>query len=756
MGFLFARNKKNAVPEVTGLQIQTAVNVVSIAICWGTPRVPINIIYANGFKSVKQKSGGAGGKGLFGNGGKGQVTGIKYYATFIGAMCEGETQTIAAMFENANVYTLATLPAGKAITYFNGSSTQNPWSAIANQWPEDAFSYRHTSYCGFDNYELDSSGTIPQINFLVVAKYAADFPLYRYTAPDTSTWLFDADPAEVVYDFLTNPTYGVMFPTSYIDTTTIYTSPDGFDSSIGDAALSTYCQAVGLGWSICLNNPEPASTILDRWFKNLAVAPLWTGNKLKFIPYADTKYTLNPGYDDAKAIVAKKYYTPTTTPLFSLKDDDFIQTEGDEDPVVLSRIDTRDAKNIVRVNFRDRYNYFNDNVAEAKDELAMELYGPRLDNSGAAEEFSLMAYAANSAQLQLQRNQSVRNTATFKLPPQWVILEPMDVIVITETKLGLTEFPVRIRSVTEDEKGLLEFVCEEFRAGSMQPVLYNRQNNAPPPVIATAITAPSVNPPIILEPTAELLAARGESNPTVIVALSGGPNGVFDPNWGGADVYFSLDDITYSQFGTVTGPANMGVTANSLPAYSGGNPDTVDSLLVNLTESSGSLTSVTTTAAAAGESLAAIVEPDGTYELISFTDALLVGSSQYELTGLYRGMFGTQACAHNAGSSFVRLDGLVFETPLQSSYIGKTIFAKFTSFNIFGSGLQDLSQTEVYSYTPSGYGVGYVSNPLAFDLQSAGPYTIDLPTYTTNATLDLGSVGGECAPISLAVDLGNV
>jgi hypothetical protein len=121
MGFLFANAKKRNVPEVTGLQFQTAVNVVPIAIAYGSPRVPINIIYANGFRSVKQKSGSGGGKGLFGSSGKGAVTGYKYYATFIGAICEGEITNIPAMFENQNVYTPATLPAGKTIVAFNGT-----------------------------------------------------------------------------------------------------------------------------------------------------------------------------------------------------------------------------------------------------------------------------------------------------------------------------------------------------------------------------------------------------------------------------------------------------------------------------------------------------------------------------------------------------------------------------------------------------------------------------------------------------------
>jgi hypothetical protein len=134
VGFLFAKGKKNNIPEVTGLQIQTAVNVVPIAMCCGSPRVPINIIYANGFRSVKQKASGGGGKGFMSSG-KGDTVGFKYYATFIGAICEGELPSpgVAALFENQNVYTATTLPPKKHITYFSGSTTQTPWSVIQTQ-----------------------------------------------------------------------------------------------------------------------------------------------------------------------------------------------------------------------------------------------------------------------------------------------------------------------------------------------------------------------------------------------------------------------------------------------------------------------------------------------------------------------------------------------------------------------------------------------------------------------------------------------
>jgi hypothetical protein len=399
----------------------------------------------------------------------------------------------------------------------------------------------------------------------------------------------------------------------------------------------------------------------------------------------------------------------------------------------------------VRTSFRDRYNYFNDVPEEAKDELAAELFGPRVERMGPADEFTHSAFAGMSAYMQLQRNMSVRNTCTFKLPPQWCILEPMDIVTLTEATLGLDQFPVRIRDIEEDEKGVLTLLAEEFRAASMQPLVYARQQNTPPVINPNTLTAASVNDPVIFEPTPELLSLEGQAVPTVQIALSAGPNGVFNPDWGGAEIWLSIDNVTYAKFAEATGPANMGYVGNALPAYADANPDNTNSLMVSLVESDGTLVSVTDAQAIAGQSLIALVDAEGTYELIGYTVATLTGPNQYTLTGLYRGMFGTQACAHETGLQFAKVDSLLVSIPLDPTYIGKTLYARFLSFNTNGLGTQDLSQVQTYTYVPQGWGTGVASNPLALALQS-GVTPIDLDSFYTASTLDLGSISGECAP----------
>jgi hypothetical protein len=749
MGFLFAHKKTSSIPEFTGLQVQTAVNVLPIALIYGSPRVQVNLIYANGFRKAQVSTGG--GKGLL-SGGKGGAKQTNYYATFIAAFGEGTIGPIRVVYDDQAVYDLGSIPTHKNYTFFSGTDTQAPWSTIVSLYPNDAFGYKDTAYVGCFDYLLDSSATIPQLNFALDGLFAQTIPLNFFTWPGGSQSFPDADPALVVNDFLTNPRYGVGFPAAFIDTNTLFTSANGFDPTVGDAALSTFCQAVGMGWSVILNNTEPASSILERWFKNLVVAPVWTGAILKFIPYWDMFSGLNPGFSNVSGAFLK-YYKPNTTPLFDFTDDDFEQAPEGDDPVTVTRIDIADVKNTVRLDFRDRFNLYNDNVAEAKDEVTASLFGTRVERMGTADEFTHINYAAVSTQQQLQRNIAVRNTYTFRLGWQWCILDPMDIVTITDTTLGLVKFPVRIRTIEEDEKGVLTFVAEEFRLGAASATAYPRQANTPPTTVNTNQAAPAVNTPFIFEPTEQALAADGLSAPTLVIGSSAGPGGVYNSLWGGANVYASNDNVTYTLFTpTITGPSRQGVTTATLPAFSGTNPDNINTLAVDLTESNGTLDSVTPAQAAAGLSLCAIKDTAGDVELLSYTTATLTAPNKYNLTGLYRGLYGTIPCAYPSGSQFLRVDSNVFQAPIPSAFIGKSFYIKLQSFNIFGGGLQDLSTCTAYQYTSNGAGTNILVDPIWSALLAG--INVDLNTAgSDDLDLNIGG-GGACAPVLSTVDLG--
>ena len=62
----------------------------------------------------------------------------------------------------------------------------------------------------------------------------------------------------------------------------------------------------------------------------------------------------------------------------------------------------------------------------------------------------------------LQRKAYVRNTYKFKLGWKYVLLEPMDIVLLTDGTLGLAGAAVRITAIEEDDNGELTVTAEEI------------------------------------------------------------------------------------------------------------------------------------------------------------------------------------------------------------------------------------------------------------------------------------------------------
>jgi hypothetical protein len=91
-----------------------------------------------------------------------------------------------------------------------------------------------------------------------------------------------------------------------------------------------------------------------------------------------------------------------------------------------------------------------------------------------------------------------------------------------------------------------------------------------------------VNPPAIFEPSTALTNGKAE----VWVSASGGAN------WGGALVSISFDGTNFSPMGHITAPSYQGVLTSSLASHA--DPDTVDTLAIDLTASAGILPTTAT------------------------------------------------------------------------------------------------------------------------------------------------------------------
>jgi hypothetical protein len=211
------------------------------------------------------------------------------------------------------------------------------------------------------------------------------------------------------------------------------------------------------------------------------------------------------------------------------------------------------------------------------------------------------------------------------------------------------------------------------------------------------------NSPIVFEPPSGLSGGNLE----VWIIAAGGEH------WGGCQVWVSSDGNTYALAGTIYRGARQGVLRAALA--SGADPDTADTLSVDLSQSQGQLLSGTQ---ADADSFVTLCYCDG--ELVSYQTAILTAPFQYDLTYLRRGIYGTPIGAHSKGANFARFgpnDPSLFRYRYPASFVGQTIHVKLPGFNIFGQSLQDLSGLTATAYTLTGGGAvaapAYVSGSFA-------------------------------------------
>ena len=80
-----------------------------------------------------------------------------------------------------------------------------------------------------------------------------------------------------------------------------------------------------------------------------------------------------------------------------------------------------------------------------------------------------------------------------------------------------------------------------------------------------------------------------------------------------------------------------------------------------------------------------------------------MGDGTYRLDGLVRGQYNTTPAAHGANHMLVRCDAALLHAPFAKEDIGKTLWLKFCSYNIFGAGEQSLADVQAYEYTLQPY-----------------------------------------------------
>jgi hypothetical protein len=653
---------------------------VPVTIFWGTRRLSTNAGWYNDFKKHSQSAKGKGG------GAKGGKV-YDYTAATILLLSEGTIDYIQNVWASGSTTTTTSLSALN-MTFFNGSATQTPWSFVTSKYPAQARSYALTSYLACPKLDLGESASIPDNAFECVRTAG-----FSYTH-STDGWInpatHDVSPAvdvlisDCITDLLTNVQYGFGFSTD----------------DIGDITqFATYQRAQGLFFSPLLNSQTKVTDIFNRWAQMANGWIFWSGTRLEFVPLGDSAVTGNG-----------VTYTPQIDVAYDLGPDDFL-SDGSSPRIKVSRKDPADCYNHTQINITDRTQGYIDNPFPYQDDQLVDQYGRRDNTSIEGDDCCDPAVARIIVQLAGKRAAYIRNTYAFKTAHRFIRCLPGSVLTLTEPNIGMDHLRVRVTDIGEDTEGKLTFTCEEFPGtiGTYVAPLAVSAINTPTTPNLYVVPGP-VNTPAIIEPDSAFTGGV----PKIVIAASGGEN------WGGCNVHLSFDGTSYSQIGTITNAAVQGVLTAGL-ATSGANPDTSHTLSVDCTQSLGSPVPVSHDDADELRTLS-LIAPQPTIsgsayivptngELLAFGDVATTGTYSADLSYLQRGQYGTAVGAHSAGDQFTLIDvlgtdGSTVAYDIPAAYIGKTLYLKLASFNMFELSGEDLSVVAEYQYSPTGAGFG--------------------------------------------------
>lgn len=393
----------------------------------------------------------------------------------------------------------------------------------------------------------------------------------------------------------------------------------------------------------------------------------WSTDRLKIVPLAD------------KPIGT---WTPANQIQYDLTADDFIAgTDGQL--ILYKRKDTSEAYNEATVEFINRANSYEKETVSFEVVADVQKNGLKPASKKSAHYLYTKARAQYYAEQLAMKRLYAKTQYTFRLDWAFCTLEVGDLVTLTDEACQLNKQIVVITAVNEAADGQLEFTAEGKPAGTYAPARYDVHENERPFVDYNQ-EAPSVNDVAIFQTVGDV----GGNHVFIGVNAPAG--------WGGCSVWLSDNDQNYSRIGSITQQARMGRTRLAFN-------ETANACEVTLNQ--GVLKGGTHIDAERANTLCWV-----SGEALSYEGATMAPNNQFSLTGLVRGQYGTNAISHNAGERFIRVDEALFRYPYRKEDIGKTIYLKFTSSNIFGTNEQGLDEVQAYPYTLTPYFIPEVTD----------------------------------------------
>jgi hypothetical protein len=474
-------------------------------------------------------------------------------------------------------------PTGKLnLTFYGGGLGQTPWPYLTSTFPGAALGYSEIAYVASSGLYLGYTPNLPQMNFEILGPYSF------------GNGIPDACPADVIYGLLTSPEYKYNFPAQNIHQSLL----EGNSSAKAQWIANNYFISAVMDSSTSLMDT------LSDWCEAGQVYNTWDEGVWKFIPLVDTT-TVDNGVT----------YYPPTQPIIDLDDNDFV-TGDNEDPITIEQNPWQNRWNRVSVRWSVRTNDYNSDLLQIQDEASVQQYGLMEEDAQSYDFICLEDAAQFAANMRLQRFSAIYTTYSFTLKSNFAFLSPGDVITVTDGLLGTTgtmfgRTPVRLTKMTDDPNKGIICEAENYPWSVGAAYLLNKQAQIPSNTNDGPQEDPGNATAIIFEVPNQAAQFTGDQ---VYIFVNGS-----NVNWGGFQMWVSLDGITYRYYNQYTTEGKIGITTSDYPLHA--DPDTTDTLSVNMEQSGAVLQSTSTTAwnygnppGSGSPTLSALVSPGQSFE----------------------------------------------------------------------------------------------------------------------------------------------
>lgn len=381
----------------------------------------------------------------------------------------------------------------------------------------------------------------------------------------------------------------------------------------------------------------------------------WSNNRFKVVVKDNRRW---PGF------------TPNTTVIYDLTADDMLpQSNGAV--VLFSRKDSSEQYNRFTIQWCNREKDYEDETISYEIIDDIQANGLRQASQISAPYIYKRERAIKACQLQARRAEREKNKYTIKLDWAYAIIEPGDLLTLTDPVIGLNRQPVIVDKVTEAKNGILTVECLQYFEGDYAVGIIDMWQDDYTYIDYNTVPDYTAEP-LIFQPPYKATVSGNE----IWIALKG-----MGVEWGGCNVLAANQDSGFEYVGEFRAESQYGklvsISKNEMVAIINGDFD-------NLTE-------------ADAESGKLFFWVDG--ECISYRNAVYNGNGEWQFFGITRGLYDTEILDHAEDADIVFCNGSIFAIELSQNDAERTYYFKFPAMNVFGNNLQPEEDCESVAFT---------------------------------------------------------